>query len=55
MKKRIAALLCVVLIICMILSVLPVASLAAEAGPDSGAEGWIDRAVEFWERNMKNE
>ena len=24
-------------------------------GTGTAAEGWIDRAVEFWERNMKNE
>ena len=24
-------------------------------GTGTIAEGWIDRAVEFWERNMKNE
>ena len=24
-------------------------------GTGTVAEGWIDRAVEFWERNMENE
>ena len=31
------------------------ARMAAWLGTGTVAEGWIDRAVEFWERNMKNE